>query len=615
MAFFQEFKSFFPELIGNYHAKLALILNLIDQKCGGVLLIGKRGVGKSLLLKLFKKFLNLFNLSYIEIPLNVTEENLIGGIDIEKTLEKGIKVYQEGLLEKAKNSYVLIEEINLLPTEYLSLIFQTSYNYTIIATMNPEEGSISPHFLDKMGMCVYMERIDNFEDYSDLLRLWGNYRVLDELYLENYEKLYRYVSFVKACRSNIGYEDTIWDYIVEVCLKNMVSTHRAEIFLFFAARAFAAMKGEGMIKPEHVNFVAPLVLLHRKREIEEKPKPQNKEEENQQNLQKNQNLQKEPPKNPPSKGKDSKPEREKEEKELSDLKEVEIVFPSIPKEEVFELGEVFKPKRIFLRKDRIARTTSGRRTKSKTLLKGGRFIRSVMFSKDKDVDLFGTIKTAAPFQKLRGRKDKLVIYKEDIRYKEKENKIGHLVVFVTDGSGSMAANQRMIATKGAIMSLLMDCYQKRDKVAMILFRKFKAEVVLPPTSSVELAHKKLKDLPTGGNTPLSAGLLEAYKLIKKYHLKFPKDRILLVVITDGKANIPIKFYADPLKEVQNISQEIKNLPYIETIVVDTEVKSEFLRMDLAKDLAQWLSATYIPLEDLKAESLTNLIIQKKESQF
>ncbi|PMP96102.1 MAG: hypothetical protein C0169_04790, partial [Thermodesulfobacterium geofontis] len=177
MAFFQEFKSFFPELIGNYHAKLALILNLIDQKCGGVLLIGKRGVGKSLLLKLFKKFLNLFNLSYIEIPLNVTEENLIGGIDIEKTLEKGIKVYQEGLLEKAKNSYVFIEEINLLPTEYLSLIFQTSYNYTIIATMNPEEGSISPHFLDKMGMCVYMERIDNFEDYSDLLRLWGNYRV------------------------------------------------------------------------------------------------------------------------------------------------------------------------------------------------------------------------------------------------------------------------------------------------------------------------------------------------------------------------------------------------------------------------------------------------------
>ncbi len=613
MSFFPEFKNIFPELVGNFPAKLALVLNLIEPRCGGVLFIGKKGVGKSLLLKLLKKYLKLNNLPFVEIPLNVTEGNLIGGLDIEKTLEKGKKIYQKGLLEKAKNSYLIIDNINLLPQEAQSLIFQHSSDYIIVAALNPEEGTLSPHFLDKIGMCVFLERLKKKEEFSELLKRTQLFENLEKSYLENYYEFAKWVAILKHRIKELDFSEALGDYIAELCLKNGVFSHRGEIFLYFAAKAFCALKGEFLLKEEHVNFVAPLVLSHRSKKIEEKPKSEGKEPKEKKESQKKEerNFQSERKPNPQQrkdKKRETPPLKEKEpmDEDLdSDSREFKV--PALSKEEVFDIGEVVKLKRLIFKKDRIVRNSSGRRTKSKTLLKGARFIRSVSFSKDRDIDLFGTIKTASPFQKIRGRKDKLIIYKEDFRYKEKEKKIGHLVVFVVDGSGSMAAKQRMLATKGAIFSLLIDCYQKRDKTAMILFRKFSAEVVLPPTSSVQLAYKKLKELPTGGNTPLSAGLFSAYQLIKKYHLKSPQDRILLLLLTDGKANIPIKPKEDPFKEVQNLCYELKNLSYVDVVVIDTEVKSDFLKMDLAKDIAEWLSALYFPLEEIRSETLVNIV--------
>lgn len=150
------------------------------------------------------------------------------------------------------------------------------------------------------------------------------------------------------------------------------------------------------------------------------------------------------------------------------------------------------------------------------------------------------MRAAAPFQSIRGRKDHLIIKEQDLRYKEKERKMRHTVIFLVDGSGSMGVEQRMIQTKGAILSLLMDCYQKRDKVAMIVFRKDRAETILPPTASHELALKRLKEIPTGGKTPLSAGLMEAYKLIRLLKIKEPENRFLVLLITDGKANVSLR---------------------------------------------------------------------------
>ncbi|MBO8144557.1 MAG: VWA domain-containing protein [Thermodesulfobacterium sp.] len=611
MNFYQSFEDIFPEVLGNITPKLAIFLNLIEPRCGGVLIIGKKGTGKSLMLNCFKKILKISNLPFVEIPIGVTEETLIGGINIEKTIEKGSRVFEEGILDRAKEGFVLIDDINLLPDEYLSLIFEKAENFNLVATLNPEEGVLSPHFLDRFGMCAVTEDLKDPSNKQKLLKLYENNYQFEDSFLEKYESAIRKIESLKVLKEKVRVEEFIWDKISETVLKEFVFSHRAEIFLFYASLAYAAFKGEFSLKENHVDEVSHLVLLHRKREIEkQKVSEEKQKEEKKEDKEDRQDLK------PSGERKEHKKEnfsqKEKDRSESSEeSSQIEMSFPCSSKEEIFGVGEVFKVKRMIFEKDKTIRSTTGRRTKSKTRLKGGRFLRSVIFSKDKDIDLFGTIRSAAPFQVLRGRKNKLIIYKEDFRYKEKERKISHVVSFVVDGSGSMGVQKRMEAVKGAILSLLMDCYQKRDKVSMIMFRKNQAEVVLPPTSSSDLAYKKLKDLPTGGKTPLSLGLLEAYKLIKKSHLKHPDTRIILIVLSDGKANQAIKSGEDPILEVKRICSEIGKLSYVDSVVIDCELKNNFLKMDLAKELAKWLSGKYFLLEDLKAENLVSLIDQIK----
>ena len=175
---------------------------------------------------------------FVEIPLNVTEENLTGGLDIEKTLEKGKRIYQKGLLEKAKNGYLIIDNINLLPQEAQSLIFQHSHNYTIVAALNPEEGTISPHFLDKIGICVFLEKLKEKEKYYELLKRYEIFENLEESYLENYYEFAKWVAILKHRIKVLNFSEALGDYIAELCLKNGVFSHRGEIFLYFAARAF-----------------------------------------------------------------------------------------------------------------------------------------------------------------------------------------------------------------------------------------------------------------------------------------------------------------------------------------------------------------------------------------
>jgi len=230
----------------------------------------------------------------------------------------------------------------------------------------------------------------------------------------------------------------------------------------------------------------------------------------------------------------------------------------------------------------------------------------------KEIAIIPTIRASAPYQKIRGKKDRLIIKEEDFRYKEKERKMRHTVIFTVDGSGSMGAQQRMIAVKSAIFSLLIDCYQKRDKVSMIVFRKDKAEIILPPTSSIELALKRLKEIPTGGKTPLSAGLMETYKLIKNLKLKEPLTRFIVAILTDGKANVSISD-KKPLEEVQSLCQILQKIPLVDYIVIDTENKDSFLRMNLALKLSQWLNAHYFTLESLRSDTIFGLISSFKKN--
>ena len=616
----------FTEFVGHEDAKLALILNAIDPRCGGVLFVGEKGSGKSTLARLFRNLLPE-DIPFIELPLNITEDRLLGGIDIEKTVRFGRRVFQHGILSKADRGLVYIDDINLISPEAITLVLEAQdrgevlieregltlkhpARFILIASMNPEEGNISPHLLDRFGMCVIWQGLKDEHQRIEVMKKAALADIQHNLKPTSSDiSLSKKISSCRFSSEGIAIPESTQEYISQLCLENNTSGHRGDIYLTYTARAYTVYCGQREVSKQAVDKVSGLVLIHRKRMLQqieqevdhrkhrqENSSEEHKQEENRQNIE--------------DSTQDFDQERfnqaETDESEDSSNQRVE----SNPKEEVFEIGAPFKIKRMFFKKDRIYRTASGRRTKTRVKDRGGRYVKSVFKGMD-DIAIDATLRASAPYQKMRGRKDRLLIQEEDLRFKQRERKMSHLVVFVVDGSGSMAAQKRMIETKGAILSLLRDCYQKRDRASMIVFRKEKAEMVLPPTRSVEFSLKKLKDMPVGGKTPLTAGLLETYKLIKRVGMKSPETRFLLILITDGRANQAMTD-APVREEIKRVAGLLNELYLTDFIVVDTEDKKGFIKTDLALRIALQLGADYYTVENIRSEFLTDLVRIKRK---
>ena len=224
-----------------------------------------------------------------------------------------------------------------------------------------------------------------------------------------------------------------------------------------------------------------------------------------------------------------------------------------------------------------------------------------------DVALDATLRAAAPYQLRRHDKGGLavVLRTEDIREKIREKRVSNFLLFLVDASGSMGARGRMTASKGAIMSLLLDAYQKRDRVALVTFRKHEAVVNLPPTASIDLAASLLREMPVGGRTPLSAGLAKAHEVLRNYLLRDPTARPIVILITDGKANAALGELA-PLEEAMVLAGRLAADARIQFIVVDTETQG-LIRFGLAQKLAGAMNARYFQVEDLKADTLRDIV--------
>lgn len=276
-------------------------------------------------------------------------------------------------------------------------------------------------------------------------------------------------------------------------------------------------------------------------------------------------------------------------------------------ERIFEVGETFKVKPFASPKDRIFRRGSGRRSRTRLSQKQGRYVKSTLNRGTGDIALDTTLRAAAPCQRRRknGGGLAVVLHPEDIREKVREKRIGNFLLFVVDASASMGARGRMAASKGAVMSLLLDAYQKRDKVAMISFRGDAAMVNLPPTASIELAAALLKEMPVGGRTPLSAGMVKAYDILHNYLVREPTGRPIAIFITDGRTNMALgslTLKAEAMAFAERMSLEDR----IRFIVVDTESAGP-VHFDLARDLAGAMNAQYCKIEDLKAETLVDIV--------
>lgn len=249
----------------------------------------------------------------------------------------------------------------------------------------------------------------------------------------------------------------------------------------------------------------------------------------------------------------------------------------------------------------MPRKVAGKRSRTRTERKRGRYVSSrEMRGKPSDVAFDATLRQAAPHQIERAHKDvALAIEPQDLRQKVRVRRAANLILFVVDASWSMAAAERMIATKGAIMSLLIDAYQKRDRVGLVVFQKEEARVVLPPTSSVDLAEAALKEIPVGGKTPLSAGLLLAHQILIRERIKDREVMPLMIVVTDGAGNVSMS-EMPPQEEALRVAAMIKKAD-IRTVVINTE--HEAFDRGLAQELADNLGGPCYTLKQLRAEEL------------
>ncbi|MCD8509864.1 MAG: VWA domain-containing protein [Bacillus sp. (in: Bacteria)] len=260
---------------------------------------------------------------------------------------------------------------------------------------------------------------------------------------------------------------------------------------------------------------------------------------------------------------------------------------------------------IASQKDRRIRKGSGKRSKTRSGTKEGRFVKATPANgKVTDLAFVATIRAAAPYQKLRKSNGNVItITDSDLRKKVREKRIGNTLLFVVDASGSMGAQQRMKAVKGATISILNDAYQKRDSVGMIAFRKDSAELVLDITRSVDLAQKKMKELPTGGKTPLAHGLYLGYERLRKALIKDPEILPILIVVTDGKANHSMGG-TDPVKEAIQIAHHIAETG-VQSLVIDIE--NGFINLGIAKEIAKALNADYYKLDELKSANIVSAV--------
>jgi len=273
-------------------------------------------------------------------------------------------------------------------------------------------------------------------------------------------------------------------------------------------------------------------------------------------------------------------------------------------------GETFRPRRLNTPLDKLARKHAGRRSLTKTGRKHGRYVRArPANNKTDDIAFDATFRAAAPFQTRRTDRRKrlaFAIERADLQRKVRVKRVSNLVLFLVDASWSMAVAERMNATKGAILSLLTDAYQRRDRVGLVVFQKDRATLVLRPTNSVLLAQKALMDIPVGGKTPLSAGLLLAADVLKHEKYAHPEIEPLLIVLTDGAGNVSIGTMP-PQEESYRFAELIAS-ENVRSVVINMEHAA--FDQGLAQLLARHLKAPCLPLSELKAENLYHAVKQE-----
>jgi len=562
----------------------------------------------------------------VELPLNVSEDMVIGGLDFSASIRDGKRAFQPGLVARAHRGILYIDEVNLLPDHLVDLILDVCASgenvvqregishhhparFILVGTMNPEEGELRPQLLDRFGLCVDVRGEQDLESRIEVLRRRDSFDRNPGAFVKEFEneesRLRERISNARDILPKTLVSSLMKRMIADLCLHHNVAGHRADLVIENAARALAAWEGRHEAILEDVCQAANLALPHRSRVLApiEDSSPGNVAAKSPNIMRRLQDLFEEYPEQEPAQAapRDSRGDTV----ELGPVRKPRLAL-DLP-EAIFEIGQTFKVKEIGHLPDKLFRERSGKRSRTRTRHKKGRYVRSTAQRLTDDIALDATLRAAAPHQFKRKKHDGLLvtIWDEDIREKVREARTGNFLLFLVDASGSMAAKGRMVASKGAIMSLLKDAYQKRDRVAMISFRQQEAIVNLPPTGSIHLAGKLLKELPVGGKTPLAAGLHKGQAVLRNVLLKDPACRPILIILTDGKANESVG-RGDPFWEAMSVAKVLALDKRIKSIVVDAEEDRGF-RYGWSARLAEVLHAEYFRIKDLRADTLLEIV--------
>jgi len=638
----------FSAIVGQTALKTALLINAVDPRVGGVLIRGQKGTAKSTAVRALKWILPEIDVvegcrfgchpttisdlcpecrerrdsgklpreqrrpRLVNLPVSATEDRVVGTIDLERALKHGERRFEAGLLADANRGLLYVDEVNLLDDHLVDTLldsaasgvnvveregirFEHPARFSLVGTMNPEEGDLRPQLLDRFGLCVDVEGIADPTERVEILKRRRAFEDDPGGFAREWAPaqaaVQERVSAAIKTLSDVELDDELLFMVASVCIAMGVDGHRADLVMGRAAAAYAVLDARREVTAADVRAVAPMVLAHRMRKS-----PFEDHAFDQQRLDQVMS-------SASAGAGEAAGERGGD---PGDGAAASLTMPLDFGSPEAAAGDPISAE-LVAGMDRMRRAHGGRRQETTSDDRTGRYVRAEPVRPGQPVDLAldATIRAAAPHQASRSGELAITIEPADIRTKVRKRRVGASIVFCVDASGSMGASNRMEAAKAAVLELLVDAYQRRDRVGLVAFRGESAEVMLQPTASVELAQLKLKALPTGGATPIAHGILASLEVLTAETRR--EDGIVpwLVLLTDGRANVGIGAGLGS-EDARTAASRLKDAA-IHTLVVDTSGPGSGMA---ARDLARAAGGEYVRLGEGTGAALAGAVRQR-----